>query len=195
MAISRQRAPLFPGGQAPGGPRRHKICWNVTLLGAGVRVSLHEEGGRKWLQGKVHRVLKSIAKREKCSFSVINFFFKNWRIIALQCCVGFCHTTSWINHNYIYMCMCISIYISPPSWAFLSPPPSCPFWLSQSARLSSLLYSSSPLVIYFTQQCVHMSMLLSQFVPLSPASAVSTRPFSTSDSIPSLQIGSSLLLF
>ena len=33
-------------------------------------------------------------------------FFKfifNWRIITLQCCVGFCHTTAWIIHKYAYM--------------------------------------------------------------------------------------------
>ena len=29
-------------------------------------------------------------------------FFLNWRIIALQCCVRFCHTIMWISHKYIY---------------------------------------------------------------------------------------------
>ena len=29
-------------------------------------------------------------------------FFLNWRITALQCCVGFCHTAAQISHNYIH---------------------------------------------------------------------------------------------
>ena len=35
-----------------------------------------------------------------------SFFFKfifNWRIIALQYCVGFCHTSTWISHRYTYI--------------------------------------------------------------------------------------------
>ena len=37
-------------------------------------------------------------------FQVCFFFnlFCNWRKIALQCCVGFCHTTLQVNHNYTY---------------------------------------------------------------------------------------------
>ena len=27
----------------------------------------------------------------------------NWRIIALQCCAGFCHTSTWISHRYTYV--------------------------------------------------------------------------------------------
>ena len=29
--------------------------------------------------------------------------------IALQCCVGFCHTTMWINHNYTYIPSLLSL--------------------------------------------------------------------------------------
>ena len=42
----------------------------------------------------------------------LNFYFY-WRIIALQYCVGFCHTSPWIN---------ISIHMSPPSWTSLPFP-------------------------------------------------------------------------
>ena len=38
------------------------------------------------------------------------YIFFNWRIIALQCCADFCHTSIWINH------------MSPPSWTSLLPP-------------------------------------------------------------------------
>ena len=35
----------------------------------------------------------------KISFSFLKINF-NWRKIALQCCVGFCHTTAQISHNH-----------------------------------------------------------------------------------------------
>ena len=54
----------------------------------------------------------------------------NWRISALQGCVGFCHTT-WLSHRWAY--------VPPPSWTCL-PLPTL-FWpsrLSQSFGLNSL---------------------------------------------------------
>ena len=38
-----------------------------------------------------------------CLFFVLHLFiYLCWSIIALQCCVGFCHTTSWISYIYMY---------------------------------------------------------------------------------------------
>ena len=48
-----------------------------------------------------------------------SIFFKfifNWRIIALQCCVGFCHTSTWISHR----CVCVCVFL--PSRTSLPPP-------------------------------------------------------------------------
>ena len=44
-------------------------------------------------------------------------FFKNfnWRIIALQYCVGFCHTSTWISHRYTYVPSLLNLHpISHP---------------------------------------------------------------------------------
>ena len=78
-------------------------------------------------------------------------------MIALQYCIGFCHTTMWISH---------SIHMSPPFWTSLD-------LLPHPTPLSSLLYSNFPLAIYFTYGTIYVSMLLSQFVPTSPPSTVS----------------------
>ena len=43
-------------------------------------------------------------------FFLLNLFFI-WRTIALQYYVGFCHTTTWISHNYISI---LSLWNLPP---------------------------------------------------------------------------------
>ena len=45
-------------------------------------------------------------------------FIFNWRIIALQCCVGFCHSTTWISHRYTY----VLSFLNLPSTSHPVPP-------------------------------------------------------------------------
>ena len=67
--------------------------------------------------------------------TVFYLFILNWRIIALQYCVGFCHTSARISHG---------IHTSLPSWTSLPPPiPSYPSGLSQSTGLSSLCHTAN----------------------------------------------------
>ena len=44
---------------------------------------------------------------------LFNLFF-NLRKIALQCCDGFCHTTTQISHNYTYITSLLSLLLLPP---------------------------------------------------------------------------------
>ena len=52
-------------------------------------------------------------------FFFFNLFF-NWDKIALQCCVGFCHTTTHISHKYTYITFPLSV---PLLWSFNGPEP------------------------------------------------------------------------
>ena len=112
-----------------------------------------------------------------------NFF--NWRIIALQCCVAFCHTTMWISLKYTYILSLLSLPFTPSS----NPSPS---------RASP---STAPCVIqvptiYFTHGNVCISMLISQFVPPSSSPCcVHKSILYVFVSSPALQIGSSLPFF
>ena len=50
-------------------------------------------------------------------FFLINLFF-NWRIIALQNCVGFCQASPWISHRYT----CVSSLLNLPPTSHPIPP-------------------------------------------------------------------------
>ena len=126
--------------------------------------------------------------------------------MVLQYCCGLCPTSTWINHNHMYIL----------SWASL-PTPIPPLYIITECWAGLPVTQQLPLVIYFTcengnpLQCsclenprdggawwaavygvtqsrtrlkrlssVHMSMVLSQLVLPSPSSAVSTNPFSMS---------------
>ena len=88
-----------------------------------------------------------------------HLFIFSWRIIALQYCVGFWNVSTWTSHRHC---------VSPTHWTSLLPS------LSQSARFElHASYSKIPLAIYFTHGTIHVSMLVSPFISLSPFPTVS----------------------
>ena len=79
-----------------------------------------------------------------CCFLFMIFFFKfefifNGRIIALQCCLGFCHTWTRISHRYPFVPLLLNL-----------PPHPTPLGCHRAADLSSLHHSSKfPLAAWY----------------------------------------------
>ena len=72
----------------------------------------------------------------------------------------------------------LCVHMSPLSWtSYCLPCSPTPLGHHRAPGRASELYSSFPLAIHFTHGNVHVSGLLSQFVPLSPSPAVSTSSF------------------
>ena len=116
----------------------------------------------------------------------LNLFF-NWRIIALQYCVGLCHTSAWISPRYTHAPSLLNL---PPT--FHSPP----LCLSQITRFElPVSYSKSPLAIHFTYGNAYVSMLLSQFVPPSPSPMCPESVLYVCVSVAALHVGSSIPSF
>ena len=95
-------------------------------------------------------------------FFFFNFIYFNWRLITLQYCGGFLCTLTWIIHR----CTCV-----PPSPPPLPPPsPSHLFGLSQCTSFECPVSCIElGLVIYFTYENIHVSILFSQIIPPLPS--------------------------
>ena len=106
------------------------------------------------------------------------FIYFNWRIITLQNCDGFCHTSVWIGHRYT----CVPSILNTLSISLLlgrcgQPVPR----LSQSFSFGCpASYIKLSLVIYFTYGKVYVSVLFSQIIPPSPSPTESRSLFITS---------------
>ena len=116
--------------------------------------------------------LATLIKDEKIIVAMILFknflFIFNWRIIALQYCVGFCHIWTWISQ--VYICL---LPLEPPSNLL-----SHPSRLSQSSGLSSLHHIANSHWLSILHMVMCVSMLLSEFISTSPSTIVSTNLFS-----------------
>ena len=79
-----------------------------------------------------------------------------WKIAALQCCVGFCHTSTRIHHRYTHV----------PS---LPRPRSIPtLGCQQSSELNSLCCTADSHGLPTLHTVMSVSLLLSQSLPRSP---------------------------
>ena len=119
-----------------------------------------------------------------------NVFYFIWRITALQYCVGFCHTSTWISHRYIYV----------PSLVNL-PPTFHPSHISrslQSPSLSYLRHTASPhwLSIYIWQCiCFHATLPISPILSFLPLPCVHKSVLYVYIFTAALKIGSSVSSF
>ena len=90
----------------------------------------------------------------------LKFIYFNWKIITLQYCNSFRHTSVWIGHRCAWV----------PSILKSLPPPSPPhpFRLLQSTGFGCAASSMELiLAIYLTYGIGHASTLFSQIIPLS----------------------------
>ena len=96
----------------------------------------------------------------KTTFLNLNLFIFNWRIIALQCCVGF---VTYQHES------AIGMHMFPPFWTSLPPPfPSYHSRLSQSSGFEiPASYSKSPLLPNFTYGKTYMVMYVFQCYSLN----------------------------
>ena len=120
-------------------------------------------------------------------FLFFSFIFISWKLITLQYCSGFCHTLTWISQGFT----CIP-HPNPPSTS-LSTQSLWVFPVHQARALVSCIQPG--LVICFTLDNKHVSMLFSRNIPPSPSPTESKSVFCTSVSLSVLHIGLSLPSF
>ena len=104
-----------------------------------------------------------------------SFIFISWRLITLQYCSGFCHTLTWISHGFT----CVP---HPGPLSHLLPHP-MPLGHPSAPAPSTVSCIQPGLVIWFTLDNIHVSMLFSQIIPPLPSPIESKSLFYTSVSL------------
>ena len=131
------------------------------------------------LRGNINKIPSSSAVwiTWRLLFFFFPFIFISWRLITLQHCSGFCHTLKWISHGFT----CIP-HPSPPSHLPLHLIPL--HWVFPVHQAWALVSCIQPgLVICFTLDNIHVSMLFSWNIPPSPYPIESKSLFYTSESL------------
>ena len=120
-------------------------------------------------------IVKKCCMHINVSYAFFFFIFISWRLIILQYCSGFCHTLTWISHGIT----CVP-HLEPPT----SLPPHPINWVIPVHQPWVLVSCIHPgLVICFTLDNTHVSMLFSQIRPPSPSPVESKSLFYTSVSL------------
>ena len=89
----------------------------------------------------IHKRLQQMDSGNSC-WVFFSFCFFNWRIIALQYCVGLYHTSTWISHRYTYVPSLLNP--SHPS------PHRTPLGVTEQWVELPVSQGKFPLAIYFT---------------------------------------------
>ena len=133
-------------------------CWCVlTIIYYSVlKPTLFRVGISLWLQGKC--ISNNLSYRIEdlhfffswlslLCFLCFSFTFSNWAIIALQCFVGFYHTTMQSSHNYIYIPSLLSLP-HPSHWICILN-----ITLHISENVTCYInYRNSVLILYFSSE-------------------------------------------
>ena len=162
-----------------------KLSWafSIWIVFRGIQspssLSLSFHSPVKGTEAKIERILPPFLvvkfsegqnNKELLLFFPSSFIFISWRLITLQYCSGFCHTLTWLSHGFT----CVPHPISPSASL---PTPS--FWVIPMHQPRAIVSCIQPgLVICFTLDNIHVSMLFSQITPLSPSPTESQLLFS-----------------
>ena len=140
--------------------------WAHSVLVFGISVVKNQPanaGNMVWSVGQADPLKKGMAI-PVFFFLLKKIVYFNWRLIILQYCDGFCHTSTWISHR----CTCV-----PASWNYLPPHP-IPVGCPRALALSTLLHASSlheasisHMVIYMFQ-CYFLKSFHPRLIPWSP---------------------------
>ena len=137
-----------------------------------------------------HRCFTSVLSNHLLTL-LLFFFFFNWRIVALQYCVGCCHISTWISRRYTYV---PSLFNFPPtshsipSFYVVTGPS---FWVPWVMQKISPGWLSILHVVVYTFPCYSLHLSHCLIPPLHVHKSVLLVCVSTA----ALQIGSSLPSF